>query len=59
MNFVQGLPQGVYVGQTTIQHAGALPSIHADLAGFNLALHVNDDPERVQQHLMFFLNEFA
>jgi hypothetical protein len=33
---VQGLPQGVYVGQTTIQHAQAA-KYHADLAGFNLA----------------------
>ena len=28
MNFVQGLPQGVYVGQTTIQHAGAVSYTH-------------------------------
>ncbi|MBJ9985460.1 peptidoglycan editing factor PgeF [Acinetobacter sp. S40] len=59
MNFVQGLPQGVYVGQTTIQHVHALPSANPDLAGFNLALHVNDNPERVQHHRMILLNEFA
>lgn len=59
MQFVQGLPEGVFVGQTQIDHAKVLPSKSSGLAGFNLALHVNDDPERVQQHRMFLLNEFA
>lgn len=59
MQFVQGLPQGVFVGQTQIQHAQALPSAQAELAGFNLALHVNDDPKRVQQHRMMLLDEFS
>jgi polyphenol oxidase len=59
MQFVQGLPQGVYVGQTHIQHPKALPSAQPELEGLNLALHVNDDPQRVQQHRMILLNEFA
>lgn len=59
MQFVQGLPQGVYVGQTHIQHPKALPSVQPELEGFNLALHVNDDPKRVQQHRMILLDEFA
>lgn len=59
MQFVQGLPQGVFVGQTQIQHPQALPSRQAELAGFNLALHVNDDPLRVQQHRMILLDEFS
>ncbi|MDR0235489.1 peptidoglycan editing factor PgeF [Acinetobacter sp.] len=59
MQFVQGLPQGVYVGQTHIQHPKALPSAQPELEGFNLALHVNDEPQRVQQHRMFLLDEFA
>ena len=59
MQFVQGLPQGVYVGQTHIQHDQALPSAQPELAGFNLALHVNDDPHRVQQHRMTLLDEFS
>lgn len=59
MQFVQGLPQGIFVGQTRIEHPKALPTDVIDLAGFNLALHVNDDPNRVQQHRMTLLNEFA
>ncbi len=59
MQFVQGLPQGVYVGQTHIQHPMALPSVQPELGGFNLALHVDDDPQRVQQHRMILLDEFA
>lgn len=59
MQFVQGLPQGVFVGQTRVQHDQALPSATAELAGFNLALHVNDDPERVQRHRMALLQEFS
>ena len=59
MQFVQGLPQGVYVGQTHIQHTKALPSEKSELDGFNLALHVNDDPQRVQQHRMILLDEFS
>lgn len=59
MQFVQGLPQGVFVGQTQIQHPQALPSEQPELAGFNLALHVNDDPKRVQKHRMILLNEFS
>ena len=59
MQFVQGLPQGVYVGQTHIQHPKALPSAQPELEGLNLALHVNDQSQRVQQHRMFLLDEFA
>lgn len=59
MQFVQGLPQGVYVGQTHIHHPKALASRQPELAGFNLALHVQDDPQRVQQHRMILLNEFS
>jgi len=59
MLFVQGLPQGVYAGQTHIYHPKALPSVQPELEGFNLALHVNDDPQRVQQHRMILLDEFA
>ncbi|NHB58361.1 peptidoglycan editing factor PgeF [Acinetobacter shaoyimingii] len=59
MQFVQGLPQGVYVGQTQVQHDQAQPSSSTELEGFNLALHVHDDPQRVQQHRMTLLNEFS
>mgnify|MGYP000511743477 CR=1 FL=1 len=59
MQFVQGLPQGVYVGQTHVQHPESRLSERAELSGFNLALHVQDDPVRVQQHRMALLKEFA
>ncbi|OTG68328.1 hypothetical protein B9T25_06515 [Acinetobacter sp. ANC 4470] len=59
MQFVQGLPQGIYVGQTRVHHAKAQSSAQPELAGFNLALHVNDDAKRVQQHRMALLQEFA
>ncbi|NLN57264.1 MAG: peptidoglycan editing factor PgeF [Gammaproteobacteria bacterium] len=59
MQFVQGLPAGVYVGQTRIQHAQALATSSTELSGFNLALHVQDDAWRVQQHRMRLLAEFA
>ncbi|MFB0984231.1 MAG: laccase domain-containing protein, partial [Acinetobacter towneri] len=59
MQFVQGLPAGVYVGQTRIQHVQALATDCADVSGFNLALHVQDDAWRVQQHRMSLLAEFA
>ncbi|MEB3767629.1 peptidoglycan editing factor PgeF [Acinetobacter sp. MD2] len=58
MQFVAGLPTGVYVGQTKLQHPQCLPSLQPDLAGFNLALHVQDDPARVQQHRMQLLQDF-
>jgi polyphenol oxidase len=58
MQFVQGLPQGVYVGQTRVQHSQARASAQPELAGFNLALHVNDDATRVQQHRMQLLQDF-
>ena len=59
MQFVQGLPQGVYAGQTHVQHPESLSSERAELSGFNLALHVQDDPVRVQQHRMILLDEFS
>lgn len=59
MQFVAGLPHGVFVGQTQVQHEKALISIQPELSGFNLALHVNDSVERVQQHRMSLLEEFS
>ncbi|MFH3698692.1 laccase domain-containing protein, partial [Acinetobacter baumannii] len=59
MEFVQGLPQGVFVGQTRVQHPLALPTDQTELTGFNLALHVKDEAARVQQHRMMLLDEFA
>ena len=59
MQFVQGLPKGVFVGQTQIEHAKALQSSVAELSGFNLALHVHDQADRVQQHRMALLEDFA
>lgn len=59
MQFVEGLPQGVMVGQTRVQHTHSLTSSQPALAGFNLALHVNDDAHRVQQHRFQLLNDFA
>ena len=58
MQFVQGLPKGVYVGQTRVHHEDTQPSSMPELAGFNLALHVNDDAQRVQLHRIALLNEF-
>lgn len=59
MQFVQGLPQGVFVGQTRVQHPKTQPTTQPELAGFNLALHVGDDAKRVQQHRMALLQQFA
>ena len=59
MQFVQGLPSGVYVGQTRVHHAKAQASVQPELVGFNLALHVGDAAKRVQQHRMALLQEFA
>lgn len=59
MQFVQGLPQGVFVGQTRVQHEKAQSSAQPELAGFNLALHVHDDARRVQQHRMALLQQFS
>lgn len=59
MQFVQGLVQGVYLGQTRIHHEKALDSEKPELTGFNLALHVNDDTFRVQQHRISLLEDFA
>lgn len=59
MHFIQGLPAQVYVAQTRIQHQQALPAQVPELAGFNLALHVQDAAERVQQHRMLLLEQLA
>ena len=59
MEFVQGLPKGIYVGQTRIEHPQTIATSNQNLSGFNLALHVNDDAERVQQHRMLLLNELS
>lgn len=51
MKFVKDVPQGLVVGQTHV-HDASLSTQNKNLEGFNLALHVNDDPQRVQQHRM-------
>lgn len=58
MQFVQGFPQGIYVGQTRVHHSQTEPSVQVELSGFNLALHVYDDAARVQNHRMTLLNDF-
>ncbi|MBF7686865.1 peptidoglycan editing factor PgeF [Acinetobacter rathckeae] len=57
MHFVTGLPKGVYVGQTNVMHSATLATDQPSLNGFNLALHVGDDPQRVHTHRMTLLNE--
>lgn len=59
MEFVQGLPKGVFVGQTRIENTQTIATFDNHLAGFNLALHVNDDAQRVQQHRMILLNQLS
>ena len=59
MQFVQGLPKGVFVGQTRVKHPKTLPAQKRELEGFNLALHVQDDAQRVQQHRMRLLDDLA
>ncbi|MEB6480893.1 peptidoglycan editing factor PgeF [Acinetobacter vivianii] len=59
MEFVQGLPKGVFVGQTRIAHPETVATPNQSLSGFNLALHVNDDAQRVQQHRMILLNQLS
>lgn len=59
MEFVQGLPKGVFVGQTRIENAQTIATSDNHLAGFNLALHVNDDAQRVQQHRIILLNQLS
>lgn len=59
MQFVEGLPKGIYVGQTRVHHAQTLATSNEALSGFNLALHVQDDAQRVQRHRMALLNDFA
>lgn len=57
IDFISGLPHNIYVAQTKIQYPSALPSQDHALDGFNLALHVADDPARVQQHRISLLND--
>lgn len=57
MQFVQGFPPGIYVGQTRVHHEQIQPSEQPALNWFNLALHVNDNAVRVQQHRMALLND--
>lgn len=59
MQFVEGLPKGVYVGQTRVHHTQTLATTNQALNGFNLALHVQDDAKRVQHHRMALLQDFA
>lgn len=59
MQFVQGFPQGVMVGQTRVQHDQAQPSENPQLSGFNLALHVNDQAARVHAHRIQLLSDFS
>ncbi|MGO3918520.1 peptidoglycan editing factor PgeF [Acinetobacter venetianus] len=59
MEFVQGLPKGIFVGQTRIENAQTIVTSDNHLAGFNLALHVDDDAQRVQQHRMILLNQLS
>lgn len=50
IQFVEGLPKGIYVGQTRLQFENSLPARQSELEGFNLALHVGDDEARVHAH---------
>jgi len=59
MQFVQGLPKGIFAGQTRVQHLKVLAAQNNALDGFNLALHVQDDASRVQHHRMALLEEFT
>lgn len=59
MQFVSGLPQGIYVGQTCIEHPAACEASQTHLNGFNLALHVGDEVDRVQKHRMQLMQDFS
>lgn len=59
MQFIQGLPKGVMVGQTRVHHENVQKTASETLQGFNLALHVQDDAARVQQHRMQLLKDFS
>ena len=58
VNIIQGFPAQVVVGQTQLTDPST-PSPASSLAGFNLALHVGDNPERVHQHRMQLLSQLA
>lgn len=57
MHFVQGLPKGVYVGQTKVLYSTTVRADQPSLDGFNLALHVGDMPARVHAHRMALLRD--
>lgn len=59
IDWIKNLPQGICVGQTSLDHPLTQPSHRPELAGFNLALHVGDDPRRVQQHRISLLQELS
>ncbi len=59
MEFVQGLPQRRIRRADTSSSPLALPAEQTELTGFNLALHVKDEAQQVQQHRMMLLDEFA
>lgn len=59
IDFIGGFPQHIYVGQTKIQPDDSMESDCTDLLGFNLALHVQDNPQRVQKHRLQLLQTFA
>ena len=53
------LPNGVVVGQTTLNEQGVLDASDEAFAGFNFALHVGDDPMRVQRHRIALLKQLG
>ncbi|AOA57782.1 peptidoglycan editing factor PgeF [Acinetobacter larvae] len=59
MQLIQNLAPSVLVAQTEIVHAATLATAQTALQGFNLALHVNDENSRVQQHRMALLEQLT
>lgn len=53
------LPKGVVVGQTTLNEDGMLDAYDDAFLGFNLALHVGDEPQRVQLHRITLLKKLG
>lgn len=56
IEFVQGLPEGIYVGQTQRTYLQSLTACVSELEGFNLALHVGDENVRVHTHRMALMS---